>query len=102
VMAALRLDDGATFDPDGFSRFLAEQTDLGPKWVPTYVRVVSELPLTATNKIEKRRLRAERWDTTDPVWTRDRASSSFRPMGPDDVEAVEKAIVASGRAALLS
>ncbi|HET6809715.1 MAG TPA: AMP-binding protein [Acidimicrobiales bacterium] len=102
VMAALRLDDGVTFDPEGFARFLGEQADLGPKWVPTYVRVVSELPLTATNKIEKRRLRAERWNTTDPVWMRDGRGLFLRLMQPGDVEAVEKAIVDSGRAALLS
>ena len=102
VMAAVRLDDGVTFDPEGFSRFLGEQADLGPKWVPTYVRVVPELPLSATNKIEKRRLRAERWNTTDPVWVRDGRGLALRLMQPDDVEAVEKAIVESGRAALLS
>lgn len=102
VMAAVRLDDGATFDPEGFARFLGEQADLGPKWVPTYVRVVSELPLTATNKIEKRRLRAERWNTADPVWVRDGRAPSLRLMQPADVEAVEKAVVESGRAALLT
>jgi fatty-acyl-CoA synthase len=102
VMAAVRLDDAAAFDPDGFAAFLAEQADLGPKWVPTYVRVVSELPLTATNKIEKRRLRAERWNTADPIWVREGAAPSFRLLGPDDVEAVEKAVVESGRAGLLT
>ena len=102
VMAALRFDDGVDFDPEEFSRFLGAQADLGPKWVPSYIRVVSELPLTATNKIEKRRLRAERWNTTDPVWVRDPRGSSLRLMRPDDVEAVEKAVVESGRAALLS
>ena len=102
VMAALRLDDGAVFDPGEFGRFLGEQPDLGPKWVPTYLRVVSELPLTATNKIEKRKLRAERWNTVDPVWVRDGATSSFSLMAPEDVEEVERAIVDSGRAALLS
>ena len=102
VMAAVRLDDGVAFDPEAFSRFLEAQPDLGPKWVPTYVRVVSELPLTATNKIEKRRLRAERWNTTDPVWVRDGGTSSLRVMQPDDVDAVENAIIGSGRAGLLT
>ena len=43
VMAALVLAPGAEFDADKFRAFLAEQTDLGPKQWPSYVRVSTEL-----------------------------------------------------------
>ena len=61
VMAAIEMLPGATFDPDAFATFLAEQRDLGTKWPPRYVRIIDALPVGATNKIDKRPLRAERW-----------------------------------------
>ena len=68
VMAALVLTDAATFDPDGFHAFLAEQTDLGPKQWPSYVRVGSNLPRTESFKIIKRLLQAEGVDCADEVY----------------------------------
>ncbi len=68
VMAALQLAPGASFDGAAFGRFLAGQTDLGPKWVPRFVRVSEALPTTATAKILVRQLRAEGIDCVDPVW----------------------------------
>ena len=56
-MAALELEPDATFDPDAFTAFLAEQRDLGTKWAPRFVRVTEHLPLTGTNKIDKKPLR---------------------------------------------
>ena len=58
----------------GSSRsFLAAQGDLGTKWAPRFVRVCPELPITATSKVLVRTLRAERWNSADPVWWRPRA-----------------------------
>jgi fatty-acyl-CoA synthase len=67
VMAALVLASGAEFDADKFRAFLAEQTDLGPKQWPSYVRVSTSLPRTATYKVLKRQLSAEGLDCADPV-----------------------------------
>jgi fatty-acyl-CoA synthase len=67
VMAALVLASGAEFDTDKFRAFLAEQTDLGPKQWPSYVRVSTSLPRTATFKVLKRQLSAEGLDCADPV-----------------------------------
>ena len=60
----------AGFDPVAFAAFLAAQPDLGTKWAPRYVRIVGALPVTATDKVDKRPLRAELWNTPDPVWHR--------------------------------
>jgi fatty-acyl-CoA synthase len=68
AMAALVLRSGADFDADEFRAFLAEQTDLGPKQWPSYVRVAATLPRTATFKVIKRQLSAEGLDCADPVW----------------------------------
>jgi fatty-acyl-CoA synthase len=67
VMAALVLTTGAEFDAEKFRVFLAEQPDLGPKQWPSYVRVSTGLPRTATFKILKRQLSAEGLDCADPV-----------------------------------
>ena len=81
VMAVVELADGARFDPAAFDAFLADQRDLGTKWSPRYVRVVAALPVTATNKIDKAPLRADRWVSTgaDQVWWRPERRDPLRP-----------------------
>jgi len=68
VMAALVLTDGATFDAQAFTDFLAGQSDLGPKQWPSFVRIGTSLPRTETFKVIKRVLSAEARDCTDPVY----------------------------------
>lgn len=70
LMAALVLRPGSRLDPEGFAAFLAEQADLSPKAWPRHVRIATELPSTATNKVLKRALQATGLRTTDEVWTR--------------------------------
>ncbi|HEY3723027.1 MAG TPA: AMP-binding protein [Acidimicrobiia bacterium] len=96
IMLALELDAGAAFDPDAFGRFLAEQPDLGTKWSPRYVRVTT-LPVGATNKIDKRPLRAERWYTADPVYWRPGPEPAYRRFTADDLAALETRFREFGR-----
>ncbi len=84
VMAALELRPGATFDPEAFDRFLAEQPDLGTKWSPRYVRISAALPVTETQKVVKRALRRERWEVADPLYWRPHKGEALRPMTDDD------------------
>ena len=88
VMVALEMERGVAFDPGAFARFLAEQPDLGTKWAPRYVRITT-LPVGATNKIDKRPLRAERWYTDDPVYWRPAADLTYVPFTADDLAALE-------------
>ena len=87
------------FDPKGFRAFLAEQSDLGTKWAPRYVRIASELPVTATNKIVKRELRRERWECAEPVWVR--ADGGYRPLDPSGVEDIRREFAARDRGSIL-
>jgi fatty-acyl-CoA synthase len=89
VMVAMEMLSGAEFDPDAFAAFLAEQRDLGTKWAPSYVRIVAELPVGATNKIDKRPLRTERWDTTDPLFWREPRAATYVRFTPADAEALQ-------------
>lgn len=102
VMAALELDDGASFDPDALGAFLAAQPDLGTKWAPRFVRVVDAIPLTATGKVDRKPLRVERWDTTNPVWWRPAADLAYRPLHAEDVAALRKGFADAGRQGMLS
>lgn len=102
VMAAMELRPGASFDAAGFDAFLSEQSDLGTKWSPRYVRVVDALPVTETQKILKRLLRHERWETSDRVWWRPRKGEPLRPMTDEDRAELSARFEARGRTAVLS
>ncbi|WP_370249832.1 AMP-binding protein [Nocardioides sp.] len=54
LVAALRLT--APLTPTAFERFLDAQPDLSPKARPAVVRIVADLPRTATSKVLKREL----------------------------------------------
>lgn len=79
VMVAFELADGDTFDPDAFAAFLEAQADLGTKWAPRYVRITT-LPVGATNKVDKRPLKAQRWYTDDPIFWRPDRGGPYRPF----------------------
>jgi fatty-acyl-CoA synthase len=97
VMAAIELEPGARFDPVAFATFLNEQRDLGTKWAPRFVRVTDHLPLTGTNKIDKKPLRAERWETNDPVWWRPPREDAYRLLTDADVETLRAEFAANRR-----
>ena len=99
VMAAVVRRPGADFDPEGFAVFLAGQDDLGTKWAPRYVRWANALPQTETNKILKRTLRRERWETEDETWVRD--GDSYRRLMPQDTDAIRAEFEARGRLSVL-
>jgi fatty-acyl-CoA synthase len=83
LMVTLQLDPATEFDPVEFAEFCTTQPDLGPKWVPTFVRIAAEVPMTRTNKVLKRQLALERWQTTDPVWWRRDRSTVFERFTGD-------------------
>ena len=88
VMVALELRAGAEFDAAAFDRFLAEQGDLGTKWVPAFVRITGELPKLASMKIDKMRLRREAW-RAEPVFWRPAKDGQLRPLDAGDRERLD-------------
>lgn len=77
LVVALQLAADVGFDGDAFTAFLRSQRDLGSKWVPSYVRIVTSLPMTATNKVLKRDLQREGVDVRDDVWARAKRGDTF-------------------------
>lgn len=96
VMAALELD---AFDPEDFAAFLAAQADLGTKWAPRYVRVIDRVPVTGTNKVDKKPLRQERWNVPD-VWFRPGQDLHYRPFQESDRAALEASFAEHERTAV--
>ena len=83
VMVALELWAGTGFDPEAFDRFLREQPDLGPKWVPSFVRVDDELPKLSSMKVDKKALRRDAWRVDGVVWRPSR-EDGLRPLSDAD------------------
>ena len=82
VMAAL----AGTFDPAAFTAFLDAQPDLGTKMAPRFVRVLDRMPVTATNKIHRARLRKEGVHCADPVWWRPPGEKGYQRLTSVDAE----------------
>lgn len=83
VMVALELRGSAEFDTAAFDAFLRDQSDLGTKWMPSFVRVTADLPKLASMKIDKQRLRREAW-RAEPVFWRPAKADALRPLEDDD------------------
>jgi fatty-acyl-CoA synthase len=101
VMASLQLEKGVDFDPDAFAEFLLQQSDLGTKWAPRYLRICEALPLTPTNKVLKRALRKEHWECADPVWWRPEKGAAYQLLDAGQIGEIRDRFVARGREAAL-
>jgi fatty-acyl-CoA synthase len=101
VMAALQLRPGATFDPTRFDAFLAEQKDMGTKWTPRFVRILEELPFTASNKVQKRDLRRQHWAGDAMTWWKPTRDRGYRLLTDEDRATLRRQFAERGRLQLL-
>lgn len=102
VMAALQVQEPSQFDPADFAQFLSSQPDLGTKWAPRYIRLVTDVPITATRKINKIRLRNELWFVDDPIYYRPSAALQYRLLTQEDVDLIAREFEKNSRSNLLS
>ncbi|TQK71190.1 AMP-binding protein [Nocardioides sp. SLBN-35] len=98
VMATLLLLPGERLDPADLGTFLDEQADLGTKWRPRLVRLVEDLPLTGTGKLDKQALRSQAWLGDDPTYLA--TPTGYRAFTAADRAEREAAFAAHGRIAL--
>jgi acyl-CoA synthetase (AMP-forming)/AMP-acid ligase II len=107
VMAALKLRDGARFDPKAFFDFCERQISAGGmdrKWFPDFVRVVRDFEYTGTQKVLVRELKRVHFDprrVSDPLWFRERGDSAFKPFTAQDYERLREVFRAAERLVLL-
>ena len=107
VMAALQLQPGATFDPAAFAEFLNSQTDLGPKWVPSFIEIVDDFPMTPSNKVIKRELVLRRWHNAENesdarIWWRTGKEIRFERFGITEAQLLRSKFAAQKREGLLN
>jgi fatty-acyl-CoA synthase len=100
VMVAVELASGVLFDPAAFGAFIDQQPDLGTKWSPQFVRVVSAMPVTPNNKVAKAELRRDAW-RADDVWWRPGRTGPFVACDDAVRREIEDELRANGRSALL-
>ncbi|CAM5376999.1 ATP-dependent acyl-CoA ligase OS=Streptomyces alboniger OX=132473 GN=CP975_33675 PE=4 SV=1 [Streptomyces alboniger] len=103
VMVALAPPPGEAFSPAEFAAFLRAQPDLGPKAVPRFVRVVPEMPVTATSKVARSALRQDGFRCGDPVWwLPSPGDAAYRRLTPADLGGLLAQYGARGRGHLLT
>lgn len=98
VMAAIEVESLDSFDAVTFAEHLADPDFLGTKEIPRFVRVSTSLPVTASNKVLKRKLQDDLWRTDEPVYRwESRVKPVYKRMTDDDKAALEAEFVAFGR-----
>ena len=97
VMAGLVLRDGASFDPIAFAAWVDRLDEIGPKWRPRYVRILTDPPTTGTNKIVKRTLVHQKWRSdrvgSDAVYVRLRDEPAYHELDADAEAALRESFV---------
>jgi fatty-acyl-CoA synthase len=108
VMVALKLREGARFDPQELFDFCERQVAQGGmdrKWFPDFVRIVDEFSYTETQKVLVRHLKREHFDRRRlpdaPLCWRERGDTTYRPFGPDAFAQLRERFVEREREGLL-
>ena len=108
VMAALKLRDGARFDPASFFAYCERQVTEGGmdrKWFPDFVRLVDEFEYTGTAKILVRNLKkvhfCRRRLPEAPIYWRTRGSSTYQPFTQKDYDQLRATFAKAERLELL-
>lgn len=101
VMTALELEPGIVFDPVAFGTHLDEAPEMGAKWWPRFVRVVGEMPLTGSGKVDKAPMRREGWLTEDPVFVRVGRTSEYVALDDEGRSEIETQFAEHGRMSML-
>jgi fatty-acyl-CoA synthase len=108
VMAALKMRDGAKFDPKSFFDNCETQVTGGSmdrKWFPDFIRVVDEFDYTGTAKILVRNLKKVHFcrrrlpDAT--LYWRTRGSTTYQPFTADDYDGLRATFAKAERLELL-
>ena len=108
VMVALKLRDGATFDPKAFFDFCDAQIEHGGmdrKWFPDFVRVVDEFEYTQTEKILVRNLKKLHFDRNRlpdaRLYWRRRGDDRYHPFSAEAYAGVRAEFAAAEKLDLL-
>ena len=110
VMATLVPTSGDALDPSKLVELLADQPDLGTKWTPRFLRLLDDLPLTPTEKVDRGRLRRWAWDSDagtaaggpGELWWRRDKTGPYVPLTVADRALIAEQFHRYGRGHLLA
>jgi fatty-acyl-CoA synthase len=108
VMAAVKLREGARFDPEAFFSWCEQQVNgasMDRKWFPDFVRIVADFEYTQTQKVLVRNMKKVHFDLRrvagDEIYWRRRGDSAYRRFSQQDYEAMRTEFAARERLQLL-
>ena len=108
VMVTVELAENAVFDPKlAFDWFMDQQKTGGmdPKWMPDYIRIIDEIPLTSTQKILVRPFKKDHFNIIkNPdmrIYFRLRGDTAYRPLTVEAFAEVQARFAETGRQGLL-
>jgi len=108
VMAALKMRDGAAFDPREFFDWCEGQVQGGGmdrKWMPDFVRLVEDFEYTQTQKVLVRNLKKVHFDLNrlagETIYWRERGDAAFKPLTEQDYQRLRQQFAKAERLALL-
>ena len=108
VMAAIKLRDGARFDPKAFFEWCEKQVNgasMDRKWFPDFVRIVDDFEYTKTQKVLVRNMKQVHFDRrrlpTEPLYWRRRGDTSYQPFTEADFETLRKEFAAAEKLDIL-
>ena len=90
VMVAIKLYPGISFDPRAAFDWFTDQEKQGgmdPKWMPDYIRIVEEFPVTRTHKLLIRPLKRDHFNLKNhpemTIYFRRRGDTTYHPFTPE-------------------
>lgn len=108
VMAALKLRDGAQFDPQAFFDWCEYQVTHGSmdrKWFPDFVRLVDDFEYTQTQKVVVRHYKKVHFDLyripEARIYWRRRGDTTFHPFTREEYEELRREFAAREKLELL-
>jgi fatty-acyl-CoA synthase len=108
VMVALKLRQGARFDPKAFFDWCESEVVSGSmdrKWFPDFVRVVEDFEYTQTQKVLVRNIKKAHFDRyrlpRAAIYWRQRGDSTYKPFTASDYENVRAEFAAREKLDLL-
>jgi fatty-acyl-CoA synthase len=109
VMAAVKLRDGARFDPRAFYAWCNEQVtgaSMDRKWFPDFIRLVDDFEFTQTQKVLVRNYKKVHFDlhrlpAETPLYWRERGDTAFKPFTAADYERLRAEFTAREKIDLL-
>jgi len=108
VMVTIQLEENAGFDPQqAFDWFMDQQKTGGmdPKWMPDYIRIIDEIPLTSTQKILVRPFKKDHFNILKKpdmrIYFRLRGDATYRPLTVEAFADIQTRFSETGRLELI-